>query len=110
MGRLTKKLRKKTQAIEVVTKEPDKKSKRRDFWLFAFILFNLFILITNYQMMTIPMMTMYSLMVLSLAAILIKNRYTVSENVEKYLTLVGTSGMIFAMVLFAIVCYQQYFA
>lgn len=113
MARQSKKIAKKIQPkkkVEVENKKPEKTKVGRDYLLVIVLALTIVFLLVGWQNFTMTNRALYIALLVSLSTTYAKRHYNFTENQEVWLDRAGLISMGCAIVLFAFVVYQQYFA
>ncbi|MCR5833775.1 MAG: hypothetical protein K6G55_03905 [Selenomonadaceae bacterium] len=112
MARQTKKIAKKIQPKKVEPEDKNKKPARtgRDYLLIVVLSLTLVFLIFGWENFTMANRGLYLALLGSLTATYIRRNYTLSEVHDLWVERAGYASMFIAIILFAYVVYQQYFA
>lgn len=112
MARQSKKIAKKIQPkkkAEPENKQPDKKVGK-DYLLIAVLALTIVFLLVGWQNFTAANRALYLALAISLSSTYARRHYNFNTAQDKWIERIGYASMIFAIVVFAYVVYQQYFS
>lgn len=115
MARQSKKIAKKLQPkkkVESETKQPVKEKEKvgKDYLLVGVLALTIVFLIVGWQNFTFTNRALYLALLVSLSSTYARRHYNFTETQDLWIERAGVIAMGAAIVLFAFVVYQQYFA
>ena len=113
MARQSKKIAKKLQPkkkVESETKQPVKEKVGKDYLLIGVLALTIVFLIVGWQNFTFTNRALYLALLVSLSSTYARRHYNFTETQDLWIERTGVIAMGAAIVLFAFVVYQQYFA
>ena len=112
MARQSKKIAKKIQPkkkAELENKQPDKKVGK-DYLLIIVLALTIVFLLVGWSNFTALNRGLYLALLVSLSSTYARRHYTFNEVQDMWIERAGYAAMILAIIFFALVVYQQYFA
>lgn len=113
MARQSKKIAKKLQPkkkVESENKQPVKEKVGKDYLLIGVLALTIVFLIVGWQNFTFTNRALYIALLVSLSSTYARRHYNFTEKQDLWIERAGVIAMGAAIVLFAFVVYQQYFA
>lgn len=113
MARQSKKIAKKLQPkkkVESENKQPVKEKVGKDYLLVGVLALTIVFLIVGWQNFTFTNRALYLALLVSLSSTYARRHYNFTETQDLWIERAGVIAMGAAIVLFAFVIYQQYFA
>lgn len=113
MARQSKKIAKKLQPkkkVESENKQPVKEKVGKDYLLIGVLALTIVFLIVGWQNFTFTNRALYLALLVSLSSTYARRHYNFTETQDLWIERAGVIAMGAAIVLFAFVVYQQYFA
>lgn len=113
MARQSKKIAKKLQPkkkVESENKQPVKEKVGKDYLLIGVLALTIVFLIVSWQNFTFTNRALYLALLVSLSSTYARRHYNFTETQDLWIERAGVIAMGAAIVLFAFVVYQQYFA
>lgn len=113
MARQSKKIAKKLQPkkkVESENKQPVKEKVGKDYLLIGVLALTIVFLIVGWQNFTFTNRALYLALLVSLSSTYARRHYNFTETQDLWIERTGVIAMGAAIVLFAFVVYQQYFA
>ena len=113
MARQSKKIAKKLQPkkkVESENKQPVKEKVGKDYLLISVLALTIVFLIVGWQNFTFTNRALYIALLVSLSSTYARRHYNFTETQDLWIERAGVIAMGAAIVLFAFVVYQQYFA
>ena len=113
MARQSKKIAKKIQPkkkAEPENKKPEKEKVGKDYLLVGVLALTIVFLIFGWANFTAANRGLYLALLVSLSSTYARRHYNFTEKQDLWLERTGYTAMILAIILFAFVVYQQYFA